>query len=202
MTRGELRDRILALPDRAGQPRRAGGARREPVCRDGGRARFAQLGHASLVVVAPTAHRATQGAQKPKDRAEDDQDATDHPKDRAVDYEREDDQDEADGDHDVSPIPRVFRPASTLSVAWQRFLRRARPRSKRHRRRARMRPNVSPASHRPRQISSCIDGAASPHGARGTSSRTETSGSVDVWARVTASGAGSAPTRFPRCAST
>jgi hypothetical protein len=53
--------------------------------------------------VAPTAHRAAQSAQDPKDGAEDDQDATDYPKDGAVDDQRQDDQDDADGDHGVFP---------------------------------------------------------------------------------------------------
>ena len=54
--------------------------------------------------MAPTTHCAAQSAQYPKDHAEDDQDATDYPKEGAVEYKREDDQDDANGDQTgVSP---------------------------------------------------------------------------------------------------
>ena len=53
-------------------------------------------------VVAPTADCAAQRAQYPKDRAQDDQDATEYPKDGAVEVSREDEQVDAKSDQTCS----------------------------------------------------------------------------------------------------
>jgi hypothetical protein len=58
--------------------------------------------------VAPAAHCTAQRAQYPKDHAQDDQDATDYPKDGAVENKREDDQDDAKGDQRIPPMLGVF----------------------------------------------------------------------------------------------
>jgi hypothetical protein len=54
--------------------------------------------------VAPAEHRAAHRAQYPKDQAQDDQDATDYPKEGAVENKREDDADDANGDQVVPPM--------------------------------------------------------------------------------------------------
>ena len=65
--------------------------------------------------MAPTAHCAAERAQYPKDRAYNDQDATDYPKDGAVENNREDEQDDAKSDQTCSsPRVEVFVSISTV----------------------------------------------------------------------------------------
>jgi hypothetical protein len=77
----------------------------------------------ALVVVAPTAHRAADRAQYPKDHSQDDQDATDYPKDGAAENKREDDQDDAKSDQRVPPQIRGLVGIPTLFIAAANYRR-------------------------------------------------------------------------------